>query len=344
MRTLVRPEASKPLARIALRGDVPRDLIWLLLGVNIDPFGAASLDADRVASFARQSNHSQNHGGKDHGGWSVSLRAGTGVTGADNGFVCDNAWVAASLLLSRVLGLSEPFLTASEATFAILREAVGLAGTRANVLIDGETGAGKRSLAEVIHRASVGHRPQIRVDCAVAAELEGELNAVGPRCVGVMDQPRSTILLDRFAELPLSYQERLAEEIHAKRDRIRYIATSKLPMTRLAEKGTIAPHLLRQFEVTLTLPPLNRRRADLVTLARYFLPNANPLLELDPGALAILRRYRFAGNVRELQNLVTRLEIYEHDGRAHDRCRSGRKSFRIRLRVRHVATIGVARW
>jgi transcriptional regulator with PAS, ATPase and Fis domain len=53
-----------------------------------------------------------------------------------------------------------------------------------------------------------------------------------------------------------------------------------------------------------------------MTLARHFLRNANPLLELDSGALAMLRRYRFAGNVRELQNLVTRLEIYEHDGRA----------------------------
>jgi hypothetical protein len=237
MRTLVRHEASKPLARIALRGDVPRDLIWLLLDVKIDPFGAGSFDADRVAAFARQSNHSQNYRGKDHGGWSVSLRSGAGVTSADNGFVCDNPLVAASFLLSRVLGLREPFLTASEATFAILREAVGLMGSRVNVLIEGETGTGKRSLAEVIHRASVGNRPQIRVDCAVAAELEREINTVGPRCVGVTDQLRSTILLDRFAELPRSHQERLAEEIRAKRDRMRYIATSKVPLTRLAEKG-----------------------------------------------------------------------------------------------------------
>jgi len=317
MRTLVRHEASKPLARIALRGDVPRDLIWLLLSVNIDPFGAGSFDADLVAAFARLSHHSQNYRGKDQTGWSVSLRTGAGVTGTDNGFICDNPLVAASFLLSRVLGLGEPFLSASEQTFAILRAAVGLVGSRANVLIEGETGSGKRSLAEVIHRASVGNRPQIRVDCAVAAELEREINAVGPRCVGVTDHPRSTILLDRFAELPRSHQERLAAEIRAKRDRIRYIATSKVPLTRLAEKGALAPNLLRQFEVTLALPPLNRRRADLVMLARHFLRYANPLLELDSGALAMLRRYRFAGNVRELQNLVTRLEIYEHDGRAH---------------------------
>jgi transcriptional regulator with GAF, ATPase, and Fis domain len=51
-------------------------------------------------------------------------------------------------------------------------------------------------------------------------------------------------------------------------------------------------------------------------LARHFLRNANPLLELDASAIAALRQSRFAGNVRELQSLMTRLEICRHDGRA----------------------------
>jgi DNA-binding NtrC family response regulator len=246
----------------------------------------------------------------------VSLRTGAGVTNADNGFVCDNFLVAASFLLSRAIGLREPFLTASEEGYGILREAVGLVGSRANVLIEGETGTGKRSLAEVIHRVSVGTRPQIRIDCAVAEEIERAINSVGPHGVDVPDHPRGTILLDRFAELPQSHQEMLSEEIRAKRDHIRYIASSKVPMARLAENGALAPSLLRQFEITLSLPPLNRWRADLAMLAWHFLRNANPLLSLDSSALAMLRRYRFAGNIRELQNLVTRLEIYGRDGRA----------------------------
>jgi hypothetical protein len=272
MRTLVRTEPSKPLARIALRGDVPRDLVRLLLGVNIDPFGAGGFDADLVAAFAREDHRSQNargndHRGKDHRGWCVSLRTGAGVTNADNGFVRDNFFVAASFLLSRAIGLREPFLTASEEGYGILREAVGLVGSRANVLIEGETGTGKRSLAEVIHRVSVGTRPQIRIYCAVAEEIERAINSVGPHGVDVPDHPRGTILLDRFAELPQSHQEMLSEEIRAKRDHIRYIASSKVPMARLAENGALAPSLLRQFEITLSLPPLNRRRADLAMLA-----------------------------------------------------------------------------
>src|SRR5207253_3125189 len=103
-------------------------------------------------------------------GWSVSLRNGAGVTNAANGFTCDNPLVAASFLLSRVLGLKDPFLTASEESFAVLREAVGWVGSAANILIEGETGSGKRSLAEVVHRASMSNGSLLRIDCAIAAE------------------------------------------------------------------------------------------------------------------------------------------------------------------------------
>ena len=104
-------------ARIALRGDIPRELIWLLLSLNLDPFGAGGFDADLVAAFAR---HNQ-------GGWMVSVRQGAGTGSVDSGVLCDNPYVAAAVLLSRVIGLADPFLVASEETYALLREAIGMA-------------------------------------------------------------------------------------------------------------------------------------------------------------------------------------------------------------------------
>ncbi|MGH7842120.1 MAG: sigma 54-interacting transcriptional regulator [Candidatus Binataceae bacterium] len=288
-----------PYARVALRGEIPRDLIWLLPLVNLNPFGAGGLDADFVAAFTRCAR----------GGWSLSLRTGATATTTDRGFVCDSAYVAATFLLSRALGLREPFLTASEESFATLRKALAFAAGAANIVIEGETGAGKRSLAELLHRAGRPCGALARVNCAVPEEVARELASLTyGRIAGGAGR---SVLLERIDELPLAHQVALAGAIDANGDAVRYFATSKVAIAKAVERGAFAPVLARHFDATLRLPPIHRRRADLVTLARYFLRNANPLLEFDDGALAALRTHRFGGNLRELHNLTTRLEIYE---------------------------------
>jgi len=159
------------LARIALRGDFPRELVRLLSSLRLDPFGVGGLDADMVAAFA----------GQKGGGWMRHVCQGPGVTSAESGILCDNAYAAASLLLSRTLRTERPFIVASEPTYAIVREAIQLAANPANVLIEGEAGVGKRSLADLINRAG--------------GNVEGLLEAGRLRSVG-------TFLLDHLAELP----------------------------------------------------------------------------------------------------------------------------------------------
>jgi len=94
----------------------------------------------------------------------------------------------------------------------------------------------------------------------------------------------------------------------------RFIATSRFAARRMVEKRTLAPILMRQFELTIAIPPLNRRRTDLDILARHFLREANPRLQLDSSAQMAIYRYRFAGNVRELRNMMLRIAISESDG------------------------------
>jgi len=292
---------STPFARVALRGEVPRELVWFLPMVNLNPFGAGGLDADFVAAFARRAR----------GGWSLSLRTGAAATTTDHGFVCDNAYVASAFLLSRALNLHEPFLTASEESFATIRKAVALAPSTVNVLIEGETGAGKRSLAELLHRACHGCGELARVDCAVPSEVARELATLAHQRSAGGEAAERVVLLDRLDELRLADQLALAGAIGGRRRAVRYFATSKIAIAQAVERGVFSSELAGRFGATLKLPPIHRRRADLTTLARHFLRNANPLLEFDDGALAALRAHRFGGNVRELENLTTRLEIYE---------------------------------
>jgi hypothetical protein len=289
-----------PLARVALRGEVPRELIWLLPLVNINPFGAGGLDADLVAAFARDAR----------GGWSISLRTGAAAMTTDRGFICDNVYVAATFLLSRALGMVDPFLVAGEHTFATLRQAIALAPGRANLIIEGETGVGKRSLAALLNRAGGGGE-LTRIDCAVPEDVARELAALVRDRLDTGESPRRTVLLDRIAELPPAHQMALAREIAIQPRTVRYLATAKVSIRGRVETGSFAPELNALFGATLRLAPLARRRADLLMLARHFLRNANPLLQFDSSALATLRDQRFAGNVRELHNLITRLEIYE---------------------------------
>jgi transcriptional regulator with GAF, ATPase, and Fis domain len=74
-------------------------------------------------------------------------------------------------------------------------------------------------------------------------------------------------------------------------------------------RGLFVPELHNLFEVAMAVPPLRERPADVAMLAWYFLRNANPALALSGGALKTLSDYPFPGNVRELQNLITRLAI-----------------------------------
>ena len=302
------PQLPNPLARIALRGDFPRELIRLLSSLRLDPFGAGGLDADLVAAFA----------GQKDGGWMLHLRPILGVSAATSGVLCANAYVAASILLSHILGLEEPFLAASEPTYATLREVIELAASPANVLIEGETGTGKRSLAELINRASGHPDGVVRIDCAVAADVA---RIVGTTRSREDIAQTGVVLLDHLAELPRDAHAALAN-VMGKRE-MRFLATSRLPIRRMVEEGAFTVALQSKFDVSLQILPLNCRRTDIEVLARHFLRNENPSLQLDSTALTALRHYRFAGNVRELRNMMIRVAICEGDGiaRAVDRSR-----------------------
>jgi DNA-binding NtrC family response regulator len=120
------------------------------------------------------------------------------------------------------------------------------------------------------------------------------------------------------------------------RPRIRYLATATRSLGELALRGRFVPELYNLFEVALPIAPLRERPDDIAMLAGYFLRKANPAMVLNGAALKTLNDYPFPGNVRELQNLITRLAIVPL---ASDGMVIGRPDV-----LGQLAAVGTSRW
>jgi len=94
----------------------------------------------------------------------------------------------------------------------------------------------------------------------------------------------------------------------------RLVSATNRPLTPMLLGGQFKRELYDRLSVlTLSVPPLRERRADIVMLAEGFLRAAAPQLRFSSGALKALAHYSFPGNVRELHNLVTRFAILQRD-------------------------------
>jgi hypothetical protein len=227
----------------------------------------------------------------------------------------DSPIAAASLVLSRVLGLVPPLLTADATTFRLLRAAFSSAIDAVPQLVEGETGTGKKLLARLIHAARGGSE-FVNLDGAML-DLKAsrpfrlrEANEHPPLPVG------STVFIERADEIPPSEQTRLAELIRVQRWRqpdgkmgLHYIAASSVVQSETTIGIGLTPALRGVFEVVVKIPPLRARREDIPMLTNYFLALHDSHQSLGSDAIAALCEYSFPGNVRELRNVVTRLAI-----------------------------------
>jgi transcriptional regulator with GAF, ATPase, and Fis domain len=235
----------------------------------------------------------------------------------------------------RMLGAS----AAMRETFALLER---VAASDLTVLIEGETGTGKELAAEGVHEAS--HRaagPFVAVNCgAIPKELlESELlghekgaftGAVKERKGAFAAADGGTIFLDEIGELPLEMQAKLLRVLERREvkpvgsDRsfpvdVRVVAATNRALVREVAEGRFRQDLYyRLAVVTVRIPPLRTRLEDLrllvdaiwSELARRREAQGLPApVRLDATAMAMLARYDFPGNVRELRNVVERWAV-----------------------------------
>jgi len=306
----------EPFARIALGRGGPAELAHVLTAIGLEPLPERNQYlADLAVEFESEIRPSNRR--------VPVVRIATRATANDTlsaDFDSSSLHAAASFILSRALRLPTPFLTAEVRVFEVVRSMLTLTRGPARLVIEGETGVGKQALIRIV-MAVAGTRQIVRIDCASfdEASADKEFSAAIKVLAGNASDAISgeaahggILFLNRVDELPLSAQRRLLSEIHSApviRPRIRYLATSTQPLGDLMARGLFVPELHNLFEVAMAIPPLRERPADVTMLASYFLRNANPALTLSGGALKTLCDYPFPGNVRELQNLITRLAI-----------------------------------
>ena len=212
------------------------------------------------------------------------------------------------------------------------------AASDAGVLITGETGTGKEVCAQAIHYLSArASRPWVAVNCgAVPAELiESELfghvrgsftNAHAARQGLVREAEGGTLFLDDVDCLPLMAQPKLLRFLQEGEYRqvgangvqhadVRVIAASNRHLPHMVAQGAFRQDLYYRLNVlSLRLPPLRERRADIAALAVFFVRKLSQRMKrveagLSPGALHKLLSYDWPGNVRELKHVIERALI-----------------------------------
>ena len=226
----------------------------------------------------------------------------------------------------------------SESMKNVIALARRLAAVNTTVLITGESGVGKGLLARTLHEEGTRFKqPFITVNCGAIPEnlIESELFGyvagafTGSRSGGKRGYfeaaQNGTIFLDEISELPLNLQVKLLQVIQERQITpvgavdpipvdVRIISATNRNLADLVQEGRFREDLYYRLNVVpIEVPPLRERREDIVPLLRMNLAKYNQKLgehkSFSSEALAILLKYPWPGNIRELQNIVERLII-----------------------------------
>jgi Nif-specific regulatory protein len=217
----------------------------------------------------------------------------------------------------------------------VFRAIEKVAPTRATTLLLGESGTGKELVARAIHQASPRReRPFINVNCAALPEnlLESELlghekgaftGALTAKKGRFEQADGGTLFLDEIDELPLPLQAKLLRVLQEQQFErlggtrtmqvdVRVIAATNLSLEAEVEQGRFRADLFFRLNVVpVHMPALRERREDIPLLLDHFLRESNKRndrqVRLTREVLDYLTGYEWAGNVRELQNLLERL-------------------------------------
>lgn len=230
-------------------------------------------------------------------------------------------------------------LLGSSRAMATVRDTIArVAGSSATVLVRGETGTGKELVARAIHAQSARHgAPFIKVHAAALPEtlLESELfgyekgafTGASKRKPGRVELAQhGTLFLDEIAEVSAATQVKLLRLLQdreyeclggtrALRADVRLVAATHRDLEDMVRRGAFREDLFYRLNVvTVWLPPLRARRADIASIVEHYLrifreQAGRRQLTIAPEALRALEGERWPGNVRQLVNFIERLVV-----------------------------------
>src|SRR5258708_3544721 len=228
-----------------------------------------------------------------------------------------------------------PLIGRSPAMQEIYRVLARLMGTDLTVMIAGESGTGKELVARALHdygkrrsgafvAVNMAAIPRELIESELFGHEKGAFTGALTRSAGRFEQAQGgTLFLDEIGDMPLEAQTRLLRVLQEGeyttvggrtpiRANVRIIAATHRDLRLLIRQGLFREDLFYRLNVVpIRLPPLRERAEDVPALVRHFLRQATveglPLKSVDAAAMEKLKTYRWAGNVRELENLVKRL-------------------------------------
>ncbi|HET8925441.1 MAG TPA: sigma-54 dependent transcriptional regulator [Candidatus Acidoferrum sp.] len=238
-----------------------------------------------------------------------------------------------------------PWIAVDPGSLRLLELAGKVAIAPTTLLITGESGTGKDRLARLVHE--LGPRrdaPYLKIDCAslppqlVESELfgheRGAFTGAVERKLGRFELGGSgTIVLDEVAALSPAVQGKLLRILQERaferlggtetlRIEARLIALTSVDLPAAVKSGSFREDLFFRLNVlTLAIPPLRERRADILPLADHLLVtlrtiHGRPRVQLSDSVCRMLAAYSWPGNVRELRNALERAVVFSVAGRA----------------------------
>ena len=245
--------------------------------------------------------------------------------------------------LLRDQGTNKPSLIAESAAMRPVLELIARVGpSDANVLVTGENGSGKGTIAQALHAVSSrATRPLVTVNAGGLSEglFESELfghvkgaftDAKSDRVGRFELAEGGTLFLDEIANISLNLQAKLLrvletgefERVGSSRTRranVRIISATNADLTAEVASSRFRQDLLfRLNTIEIPLPPLRDRREDIPLLARYFLAQhaqryRKPITGFEAAAMQALLDHAWPGNVRELDHSVERAVLMAQD-------------------------------
>ncbi len=229
---------------------------------------------------------------------------------------------------------SDEFIIGQNPKMSEVRSLIAkVAPTPTTVLIGGESGTGKELVARAIHsQSSRSHLPMVTLNCTalpstlLESELfghkKGSFTGAYKDTQGLFERANgSTMFLDEIGDMSLETQAKLLRTLQtgeirpvgdfkSKNVDVRIIAATNRELVKLIRERRFREDLFYRVNTfTINLPPLRERIEDLPQLAEYFLRRACARINkrvdrISPSAMSLLAQYRWAGNLREMQNVI----------------------------------------
>src|ERR1700687_518384 len=230
-----------------------------------------------------------------------------------------------------IVGKSEPMLK----IFDLVAQ---VAPSRSTVLLQGESGTGKELIAKAIHLNSqrrdrsfvpvnTGSMPPDLLESTLFGHVKGAFTSAIASKKGLFEiADRGTLFLDEIGTMGLDTQSKILRVLQDRRFMhlggtheiqvdVRIIAATNVDLRQLVREGKFREDLFYRLNViAIDLPPLRQRKEDIPLLVDYFLrkyseENQRPLRVMTPEAMRPLLNYAWAGNVRELENVMERAVV-----------------------------------